>query len=58
MPVYRTYVRPAPAGGPVASERDEELIRTSLARAAAERPDVPGELFEFLGDVLLLRRGE
>jgi (1->4)-alpha-D-glucan 1-alpha-D-glucosylmutase len=68
FPVYRTYVRPAtpePApGGPgvaavapighVAPE-DEAPIRAALAAAAEARPDLPADLFDVLGDLLLLR---
>lgn len=58
FPVYRTYVQSGgPGAPPVCSERDAAIIAASLARAGAAAPDVPGELFRFLGEVLLLRRG-
>ncbi|MGH9281635.1 MAG: malto-oligosyltrehalose synthase [Acidimicrobiales bacterium] len=52
FPVYRTYVRPeegAVAGADVAP------VQEAVAAAAARRPDLDGELFAFLADLLLLR---
>jgi (1->4)-alpha-D-glucan 1-alpha-D-glucosylmutase len=59
FPVYRTYVRVEPREDdrPVAqvAPEDEAVIREAVAGAAAARPDLPGDLFEILGDLLLLR---
>jgi (1->4)-alpha-D-glucan 1-alpha-D-glucosylmutase len=52
LPVYRTYVRTEVQ--PV-READARAIDASLARAKASRPDLPPDLFDFLGDVLRLR---
>jgi (1->4)-alpha-D-glucan 1-alpha-D-glucosylmutase len=62
FPIYRTYVRPAASeaaagsggAGHVAPE-DEAAIRAAIATASAQRPDIPADLFEILGDLLLLR---
>ena len=61
FPVYRTYVAAAPAtaanAAPTLSPQDEAVIRAALAAAAEDNGALPGELFEFLAEVLLLRRG-
>jgi (1->4)-alpha-D-glucan 1-alpha-D-glucosylmutase len=53
LPVYRTYVRAET--GAVADE-DVRLVSAAAADARGRRPDLDGELFDFLTDVLLLRR--
>jgi (1->4)-alpha-D-glucan 1-alpha-D-glucosylmutase len=50
--VYRTYVRPEPA---VVHEDDVRRIVEATDTARAHRPDLDGELFEFLRDVLRRR---
>jgi len=50
--VYRTYVRPEPA--PV-DEEDVRRIAEATETARAHSPDLDGELFEFLRDVLRRR---
>jgi len=50
--VYRTYVRPEPA--PVDAE-DVQRIVEATETARAHRPDLDGELFEFLRDLLRRR---
>jgi len=50
--VYRTYVRPEPA---VVHEDDVRRIVEATELARAHRPDLDGELFEFLRDVLRRR---
>ena len=52
FPVYRTYVRPEPA--PV-DEDDARRIVEATETARAHRPDLDGELFEFLRDLLRRR---
>ena len=52
FPVYRTYIR-AEAGE--VSPLDREYVAEALAEAARRRPDLPPDLLELLGDVLLLR---
>jgi (1->4)-alpha-D-glucan 1-alpha-D-glucosylmutase len=52
FPVYRTYVRPAAAQ---VSEDDARHVTTAVRAAATARPDLDGELFALLADVLLLR---
>ncbi|HEX2698721.1 MAG TPA: malto-oligosyltrehalose synthase [Acidimicrobiales bacterium] len=53
FPVYRTYVRPADG-----TVRDADVARVehAVSLAVARRPDIDGELFTFLADLLLLRR--
>ena len=52
FPVYRTYVRPET--GEV-SEPDRHRIEAAIAAARERRPELDGELFDFLAGVLLLR---
>ena len=47
--VYRTYVRPEPAA---VDEDDARRIVEATETARAHRPDLDGELFEFLRDLL------
>ncbi|MFL5757007.1 MAG: malto-oligosyltrehalose synthase [Chloroflexota bacterium] len=56
LPVYRTYVVPAsePTNNRVTQE-DEAVIVSAVETAKASRPDLPGDLFDVVGDVLLLR---
>jgi len=51
--VYRTYVRP----GAAASAPDVARVEAAIASARAARPDLDGRLFEWLGELLLLRTG-
>ena len=53
FPVYRTYVRPDHA---TVSETDVAAVEAAVAAAVERRPDLDGELFAFLADLLLLRR--
>jgi (1->4)-alpha-D-glucan 1-alpha-D-glucosylmutase len=56
FPVYRTYAR---AGAGVISESGAAYIVKAVETAKAGRPDLEPQLFDFLGDVLLLGvRGE
>ncbi|HVW86166.1 MAG TPA: malto-oligosyltrehalose synthase, partial [Bryobacteraceae bacterium] len=56
FPVYRTYVRPK-AGQ--LTETDIECIDRATETAKGKRPDLDGDLFDFLRSILLLRvRGE
>lgn len=58
FPIYRTYVQIGDPGAPPrSSARDAAIVAAALERAGDAAPDVPGELFRFLGDVLLLRLG-
>ncbi len=50
--VYRTYVRP----GEVPRATDARVIEAAAASAAVRRPDLGAELFDFLAEILLLRR--
>ncbi len=52
FPVYRTYVRPEPAA---VHEDDARRIVEATETARAHRPDLDGELFEFLRDLLRRR---
>jgi len=52
FPVYRTYVRPA--GGTVTAA-DAAHVEAAVAAAAARRPDLDGDLWGFVADLLLLR---
>jgi len=52
FPVYRTYVRPEPAA---VDEDDARRIVEATETARAHRPDLDGELFEFLRDLLRRR---
>ena len=51
FPVYRTYVRP---GRPV-SDADRAHVAEATSRAAARRPDLDGELLDFIGELLVLQ---
>jgi (1->4)-alpha-D-glucan 1-alpha-D-glucosylmutase len=51
FPVYRTY---AAIGAPRA-EADGEHVAKAVAAATARRPDLDGELLDFLHDLLMLR---
>jgi (1->4)-alpha-D-glucan 1-alpha-D-glucosylmutase len=56
MPVYRTYVRPE---AQELDDADRHWLSVTLARARERRPDIDGELFDFIHAVLLLQhRGE
>src|SRR5499426_3376302 len=52
FPVYRTYVRPEPSA---VDEDDARRIVEATETARAHRPDLDGELFEFLRDLLRRR---
>jgi (1->4)-alpha-D-glucan 1-alpha-D-glucosylmutase len=52
FPVYRTYVRPEPDA---VDEDDARRIVEATETARAHRPDLDGELFEFLRDLLRRR---
>ena len=52
LPVYRTYIRPD--AGEI-SDADAALISHTIAAARQQRADLDAALFDFLGDVLLLR---
>jgi (1->4)-alpha-D-glucan 1-alpha-D-glucosylmutase len=51
FPVYRTYVR---AGEGQAGEEDVRSIEAAIAAARLWRSDLPGDLFDFLRDLLTL----
>ena len=51
-PVYRTYVDPAARS---VDDRDREVVERAILTARRRRTDLPGELFDLLGDALLLR---
>ncbi len=51
FPVYRTYTDPPTSVRPA----DENYVREAIATARAARPDIDGELFDLLADILLLR---
>jgi (1->4)-alpha-D-glucan 1-alpha-D-glucosylmutase len=50
FPVYRTYARP---GSPV-TEADRGHVAAAVAAARQRRPDLDGELVEFIGELLVL----
>jgi (1->4)-alpha-D-glucan 1-alpha-D-glucosylmutase len=50
FPVYRTYARP---GSPV-TEEDRRHVAAAVAAARQRRPDLDGELIEFIGELLVL----
>lgn len=52
FPVYRTYV--VPERSEITAE-DERYVNEAIAAAKGNRPELDGELFDFIGDVLLLR---
>ncbi len=60
FPVYRTYVRieVADDGRRIAqvAPEDEAVVATAIETAKTLRPDLPADLFDILGDLLLLRR--
>ncbi|MFM8320178.1 MAG: malto-oligosyltrehalose synthase [Chloroflexota bacterium] len=51
LPVYRTYLRP----GQPARPADLQALALAVQRAAAARPDLDPQLFDFLGDLLALK---
>jgi (1->4)-alpha-D-glucan 1-alpha-D-glucosylmutase len=51
FPVYRTYV--VPARNEI-SEEDIRYVNEAISAAKANRPEMDGELFDFMQDVLLL----
>jgi (1->4)-alpha-D-glucan 1-alpha-D-glucosylmutase len=55
MPVYRTYAAGA-RDEPDIGKRDTRIIRAAVTSARAQCHDLPGELFDFLEELLLLRR--
>jgi (1->4)-alpha-D-glucan 1-alpha-D-glucosylmutase len=62
FPIYRTYVRPTETDGPTSgaghvSTEDETAIKAAVTAATQARPDIPADLFEAIGDLLLLRLG-
>jgi (1->4)-alpha-D-glucan 1-alpha-D-glucosylmutase len=54
LPVYRTYV--GAYDYPEITEREAHLIHAAATVARGQRSDLPAELFDFLEEVLLLRR--
>ncbi len=60
FPVYRTYVRiePGDDGRRIAqvAPEDEAVVSQAIETAKGLRPDLPADLFDILGDLLLLRR--
>lgn len=52
FPVYRTYV--VPERNEITKD-DERYVNEAIAAAKLNRPELDGELFDFIGDVLLLR---
>jgi (1->4)-alpha-D-glucan 1-alpha-D-glucosylmutase len=52
MPVYRTYVLPDQH----LRAFDAAVLTTTIDTAARNRPDIDKRLFDFVGDVLMLRR--
>jgi (1->4)-alpha-D-glucan 1-alpha-D-glucosylmutase len=54
LPVYRTYV--SASDDPDVSKRDARLIHAAATKARNHRRDIPFELFDFLEELLLLRR--
>ena len=51
FPVYRTYARP---GSPVTAA-DRAHVAAAVAAARQRRPDLDGELVDFIGELLVLR---
>ena len=49
MTVYRTYVRPGPAG-----ENDRRRVTLAVEEAARQRPEIDTELLGFIGELLLM----
>ena len=60
FPVYRTYVRiDITEDGrrvPTVAPEDEAVVHEAIETAKGLRPDLPADLFDILGDLLLLRR--
>ena len=54
IPVYRTYV--SASDDPEVSKRDARIIRAAAAAAREHCPHLPVEMFNFLEELLLLRR--
>jgi (1->4)-alpha-D-glucan 1-alpha-D-glucosylmutase len=54
LPVYRTYTEPR--GNPEVSNTDARLIHQTADSARQHHSDLPAELFDFIEDLLLLRR--
>jgi (1->4)-alpha-D-glucan 1-alpha-D-glucosylmutase len=58
LPIYRTYVRPPePGGSSIVTTDDEASIGEAIAAAQQHRSDLPADLFEAIGDLLLFRLG-
>ena len=56
FPVYRTYAR---AEAAVVADADARIIEQAIEAAKRQRPDLDGDLFDFLREILLLRvRGD
>jgi (1->4)-alpha-D-glucan 1-alpha-D-glucosylmutase len=53
FPVYRTYVSPERRS---LSDQDVEYLHVAIEAAKQNRTDIDGRLFDFIGDVLMLRR--
>ena len=51
FPVYRTYIAPEQD----IDRRDQDIIRTAVARAKRRNPALDPSVFDFLGDILLLK---
>jgi (1->4)-alpha-D-glucan 1-alpha-D-glucosylmutase len=51
FPVYRTYLQP----GRPATDADVAQVAVAVEESRARRPDLDGDLFSFLAEVLLLR---
>jgi len=60
FPVYRTYVRIDTADearrAATVTPEDEAVVAEAIEAAKSLRPDLPADLFDILGDLLLLRR--
>jgi (1->4)-alpha-D-glucan 1-alpha-D-glucosylmutase len=52
FPVYRTYVQPVTG---LVSAADARFIEEAVAAARENRPDLPGDLFDFFRGLLLLQ---
>lgn len=50
FPVYRAYTN-----SPVVKDRDRQYIEAAVAKAKRKNPALSASIFDFLGDVLLLR---
>ena len=51
LDIYRTYI----TGPHQVSDRDHTYIESAMARAKKNNPLIPGSLFDFLYDILLMR---